>query len=189
MADLGHGRGWLAAAPAASILRIDAQHDGAIPINDAGRTRAQQQALWDLYWSKDRPGWLFEPARPGESPHEAGNAVDLPNPGEMLAVMEANGWRRPLPNTDPVHFVYWPNLDQHIDDLINPTITQKESSTMFIAVVNGNWHLVIPQGNAKPRAVILGGESGAPESGVPRFYFTDPIAVQGIETAVEGIHA
>lgn len=67
-----------------------------------------------------------------------------------------------------------------------PTI-EKEYPDMFIAIVNGNWHLVIPQGAAKPRGILLGGEALAKSPDIPILVFTDANAIMGLQTAVEGI--
>lgn len=123
MANLSGGRGWLNDNAAASVHRLDAQKGSRLDVNSAGRTRAEQQSLWNLYYypngtvrpASQRPSWLFRPAAPGTSPHEAGNAIDTDDISWMLANGGAHGWSRPLPGSDPVHFVYNPNNDQHRD--------------------------------------------------------------------------
>lgn len=51
-----------------------------------------------------------------------------------------------------------------------PTLTEI-GEEMFIADVPNGSFLVVPQGNDKPRAVVLDGNSGAATSGIPRLKF------------------
>lgn len=111
MATLTGGRGWLNDDAAASIHRIDGEIGRLLQITSAGRTWAEQAELYDG-WINGRPGYYFA-APPGTSPHEAGNAIDTND--RFLDVMNRHGWRRPL-SQEPWHFVYWPNLDNHIND-------------------------------------------------------------------------
>ena len=69
------------------------------------RTRAEQEALWDRRHTNPYPV-----ARPGTSDHERGLAVDIPRSEvpAVLAVAPHAGLCRPLPDTDPVHFVVCP---------------------------------------------------------------------------------
>jgi hypothetical protein len=73
------------------------------------------------------------------------------------------------------------------------TETNEEETAMFIAILNGgDWYLVIPQGSAKPRAVILDGKSqanasAANDGAVPRFTFTDDFSVNALRAAVDGL--
>lgn len=50
-----------------------------------------------------------------------------------------------------------------------PTPTLEEE--MFIAIMAEGWFLVVPQGKDQPRAVVLDGGSGAPESTIPQLRF------------------
>lgn len=47
------------------------------------------------------------------------------------------------------------------------TITERDELMGYILVIKGHWYHVIPQGSAKPRAILLGGDSKAEESGLP----------------------
>lgn len=192
--DLGHGRGWLDAPAAASVFRIDQQLGRPADINDAGRSAAQadeNHRRWLAYKNGTGP-WAPYALPSWASVHCDGLAADSDDwYNDAGTVWYRNGWRQTARYNDdrdePWHGEYFPWHDLHINDRTNPTPEQIKENTMFIAVVNGNWHLVIPQGDTKPRAVLLGGESQAAQSGVPVFHFTDPNAVLGIKTAVEGI--
>lgn len=109
MTDIGHGRGWLNADAAASLRRVDAQIGHPLQVTDAGRTWEQQAELRRLY----EAGRGSFAALPGESPHEAGNAIDTNE--RLVEILHDHGWRRPLA-FEPWHFVYWPNLDNHINE-------------------------------------------------------------------------
>ncbi|MCJ1709220.1 M23 family metallopeptidase [Microbacterium sp. VKM Ac-2923] len=70
------------------------------------------------------------------------------------------------------------------------TPKKKEYPDMFYAIVgeqdNAPWYLVIPQGNAKPRAVILG--ANAIKGGdAPVIEFKWDASIQGLKGAVDGI--
>jgi len=70
--DLGHDRGWLEAAVARAVFACDAALGRPLQITSAGRTRAEQQALWDAYVAGTGP----LAAAPGTSLHESGLAID-----------------------------------------------------------------------------------------------------------------
>lgn len=114
--DVGHGRGWLAPGPAASLLRVDWQIGGVLPTSSLGRTDAEQQKLIDAAAAGD-PN-VFMPAAVGESPHQLGISADVPRWWDYEAVLNDNGWTRPLPTRDPVHFNYNPDRDNHLNDPI-----------------------------------------------------------------------
>lgn len=56
---------------------------------------------------------------------------------------------------------------------------------MFIAVVKDSWYLVVPQGNNKPRAVVLGADSGAASSGLPVIKYTWETSIKALKEAVQ----
>jgi hypothetical protein len=58
---------------------------------------------------------------------------------------------------------------------------------VFIANVNGSFYLVVYQGNKKPQAVVLGGDSNAAGSGVPVLNFTWQPSIDALKSAVDGI--
>ena len=66
------------------------------------RTRVEQEELWRRRHTNPYPV-----ARPGTSDHERGVAIDVPRAvaEELAAIGPAVGLCRPLPQTDPVHFV------------------------------------------------------------------------------------
>lgn len=123
MVDLGHGRGWLNADAAASLWRVDAQIGHPLQITDAGRTWAQQAELRRLY----EAGRGSFAAKPGESPHEAGNAIDTNE--RLVEILHDHGWRRPLA-FEPWHFVYWPNLDNHINESVEDDMTPEQANQL-----------------------------------------------------------
>jgi hypothetical protein len=95
-------RAGLAAAMLAALARADELLGHPVPVASGLRTRAQQQALWDRRHANPYPV-----ARPGTSDHERGLAIDVPRAAvdDVLPVAEASGLCRPLPQSDPVHFV------------------------------------------------------------------------------------
>ena len=108
---LSHGRGWLNAAAAASLGRVDRAIGHPLQITEAGRSRAGQQAHWDRYVRYLNGGpWAPLAAKPGTSPHEFGNAIDTNE--RLVALLAGHGWSRPL-KSEPWHFVYNPNNDKH----------------------------------------------------------------------------
>lgn len=136
MVDLGHDRGWLNADAAASLWRVDAQIGHPLQVTDAGRTGEQQAHL----------RWLYEngqgsfAAKPGESPHEAGNAIDTNE--RLVDILHDHGWRRPLA-FEPWHFVYWPNYDNHINESAEDDMTPDQAADLAAVksalFYGGNW--------------------------------------------------
>lgn len=118
---------WLRSGAAKSYLRMIAagMPEGGISGMGAGRTRADQAALYDAYLHHG--GNLA--ARPGTSAHETGKALDL-NTGEAAQKwaseggnykhvragesVQANafGWFRTVPS-EPWHFQYFPAKDKY----------------------------------------------------------------------------
>ena len=103
---------WLYENAALSYFRMLADGMPAGGITDAGRTYAEQQALWNAYL---RGELVATAARPGTSKHESGRAMDLS--GEARAWVRANGakygWMRDRVRNEPWHFEYeWANDSQ-----------------------------------------------------------------------------
>jgi hypothetical protein len=98
----GASRAGLAPAMQAALARADELLGHPVPVASGLRTRVQQQALWDRRHSNPYPV-----ARPGRSDHERGLAIDVPRAAvdDVVPVAEASGLCRPLPQSDPVHFV------------------------------------------------------------------------------------
>ena len=97
---------WLAAAAAASYTAMRAAGMPAGGINDAGRTRAEQEALYRKYLRGELQATA---ARPGTSKHEKGTALDVSTSSGAHAWLVKNGakygWTRPLSN-EPWHWEY-----------------------------------------------------------------------------------
>jgi hypothetical protein len=98
----GGDRVGLAPAMLAALARAEGLLGHPVHVVSGLRTRAEQEALWDGRHSNPYPV-----ARPGTSDHERGLAIDVDRSGlgDLLAVAGAAGLCRPLPETDPVHFV------------------------------------------------------------------------------------
>lgn len=104
---------WLSAPAGESYLRAVA--DG-LPagITSAGRTRAEQQDLWDKWRAGLMPDTPYV-AKPGTSKHETGLALDLPAGTGARAWVhahgEAYGWIGSLVPGEPWHFEYQEKRD------------------------------------------------------------------------------
>lgn len=96
--------GWEGLAPAmrAALARAETLLGTPVPIVSGFRTRADQERLW-----ANRDANPYPVAAPGTSRHEQGLAVDVPASFAPLlaAVGPSVGLCRPLPVSDPVHFV------------------------------------------------------------------------------------
>jgi hypothetical protein len=95
---------WLTPAPAASYKRMRAAGCPA-GITDAGRTNAEQWAIWRLF----KAGKLAATAAyPGTSKHEKGNALDLPEPARawVRAHGEDYGWIKDRVKNEKWHVEY-----------------------------------------------------------------------------------
>ncbi len=96
----------LAPAMLAALARAEDLLDTRIPVVSGYRSRAQQEQLWSR--RHDNP---FPVARPGNSLHESGMAIDVPLiVVERLSSVATNaGLCHPLPESDPVHFIVCPS--------------------------------------------------------------------------------
>ena len=129
--DRGH---WLIAPAAASYARMLAAGMPTGGVASAGRTHAEQTALWDAY--KAGTGNLA--AYPGTSLHESGLALDLTRgtPAQLWAAHDGDpyhvasgehirandyGWRRTVPS-EAWHFSYDAAKDKHIPAPTAPAI-------------------------------------------------------------------
>jgi len=112
------GSYWLADAAAASWKRMVA---AGMPnkVTSAGRTRAEQQALYDRWKAGKLPGTPTV-AKPGTSRHETGGAADAGT--QTVAWLREHGaeygWTNPAwaqrPRTlEPWHWEYDPAKDRH----------------------------------------------------------------------------
>lgn len=126
--DIGHGRGWLAPAPAASLRRIDAQLGRLADINEAGRSPEQaneNRRKW-LAYERYLNGGPWAPKAPyalgaDQSVHCWGYAADSDDwyNANAAAVWRANGWRQTArypgnkAKDEPWHGEYSETLDQY----------------------------------------------------------------------------
>ena len=78
----------------------------AVPITSGYRSPEKQAELW-----AHRASNPFPVARPGQSAHERGMAVDVPLSfvARLLTVARQAGLCRPYPVADPVHFELCPD--------------------------------------------------------------------------------
>lgn len=145
-------------------------------------------------------------AQPGTSLHEKNSALDVRDTGGDPGVTRAGTYRsNVLKEIAPKYGFDTTGLrlygePWHLDFVGVPAspapssagrvtpiqnISPEEYPDMFIAVLNNkDWFLVVPQGSAKPRAVILGGESQAASSGLPIIHFTWGPAIAALKQAV-----
>lgn len=118
--QLTGGRGWLDAAAAASVHRIDRALGHLLDINEAGRTWAQQMVFWETYQREGAPIALH-PDTP--SVHQLGNAIDTDD-SDRVALLNEHGWFQTVYRwvngkytlVEPWHFEYDASRDQHIND-------------------------------------------------------------------------
>ena len=112
------GSYWLADAAAASWKRMVA---AGMPnkVTSAGRSRAEQQKLYDQWKAGWMPGTPTV-AKPGTSNHEGGDAIDVPEPTRTW--LHRNGaaygwinpaWAKRAATLEPWHFEYDPARDKH----------------------------------------------------------------------------
>ncbi|MFJ8685475.1 M23 family metallopeptidase [Micromonospora wenchangensis] len=87
----------------------------------------------------------------------------------------------------PTNFGATVDFENHVGDATDPNPPDQEVDEVFIANVRGSWYLVVPQGTAKPRAVVLGGDSNAAASGLPVLNFTWDPSINALRAAVDGI--
>ncbi|MFO0563284.1 MAG: thrombospondin type 3 repeat-containing protein [Polyangiales bacterium] len=76
---------------------VRAASNRAITVNSMFRTLADQYVLY-------HSGACGLAARPGQSNHQSGRAVDLANWSSVVSTMGAAGCAHPYPGNDPVHF-------------------------------------------------------------------------------------
>lgn len=112
---VNHPGMWLGDAEADSLARWEAAK-GRLPITDAGRTVAEQQALinrWNAGGAANRPPYLYQPYMPAASgPHVGGHAIDIAPSARGKAEGPEFGWMHDVASDD-VHFVYHADKDQH----------------------------------------------------------------------------
>lgn len=138
---------WLNPEAAASYRRMRAAGMPAGGITDAGRTYAEQQALYDQYLA----GLLLATAaRPGESAHETGECLDMKTAHSahhwMLVHAADHGWSRPLLTArkpEPWHWKHTTSRDRHRDVVTAPPvlITPQETDVKILHDAStNNWY-------------------------------------------------
>lgn len=163
--DLGHGRGWAAPKPAASIRRIDAQLGRLADINEAGRSPEQadeNRRKW-LAYERHLNGGPWAPRAPyalgsDESVHCWGYASDTDDwyNDHAAAVWRDNGWRQTArypgnkAKDEPWHGEYFENLDNHRNDPAptgdgSAAPVPKEDDDMQSIAINGKQYGVKEQ--------------------------------------------
>jgi len=110
--DIAPGH-WLRADAAASYQRMRAAGMPAGGITDAGRTYAEQAAMYARYLRGELVAYA---ARPGTSKHETGTALDLDGAARAWAREHgrAFGWLRDRVAREPWHMEYVLVLDQRL---------------------------------------------------------------------------
>lgn len=92
-----------APAKAHLLAALAANPQKTLVVNSALRTVAQQYLL--SVWGKDKRCGIDLAAAPGESNHEGGLALDIADPSQWRATLQAHGFRW-LGARDRVHFEY-----------------------------------------------------------------------------------
>ena len=125
-------RHWLADDAAASYLRMLAAGCPA-GITSAGRTRAEQQRLRDLYLAGK--GNFALP--PGNSQHELGLALDLPEPARSWVRKNGAeyGWRKDVNPAENWHMEYVSTNDKHKDEPVEITLSDKDVARIAFAIL------------------------------------------------------
>lgn len=143
--DIGHGRGWLAPAPARSLKRIDAHMMRVLnrraDINEAGRSpeKANENRRKWLAYERYLNGGPWAPKAPyalgaDQSVHCWGYAADSDDwyNNRAAAIWREHGWRQTArypgnPRKDePWHGEYSLALDKHRNDPATPAATLPE---------------------------------------------------------------
>lgn len=152
--NLGAGRGWLDAAAARSIARIDRALGHPLQITEAGRTWARQMEHWRTFQRNGKPIALHPDGPPkgnGPSIHQLGNAIDSDEAQRHVALMAEHGWIRTVWRNgrliEPWHFEYRIANDQHRNDpapaVVKPPVPEEDD--MQSIAVNGNQYGVAKQ--------------------------------------------
>lgn len=106
-----------AAAQAPQLIAdpIQAAKDAGIPVTSGVRDTAKQA---QLYAASQQPGYTGPPvAKPGTSDHEKGIAIDTgskPLSMEQKQWLLDHGYTQPLPEKDPMHWVYKPQAPTQV---------------------------------------------------------------------------
>lgn len=168
--DLGHGRGWLDAAAAASIRRIDAALGHPLQTTETGRSFFTQEQHW-LKYLRDGYPIALNPNTPSE--HQKGQAVDSDEAQKHIALMEEHGWFRTVYRwvngkwtlVERWHFEYFPAKDKHRNATpapagatSTPTKEMISMATEVIVTAKDNSNKTLP--DSKRRAAFVNTDSG-----------------------------
>lgn len=104
--DIGHRRGWLAPAAAASLRRVDRRLGRPLDVNSAGRTRDEQMQAFLAF----KAGTGARALHPDSELafHVRGRAVDT---DDRLPWIREHGWIADIPG-EPWHHEYRQRLDR-----------------------------------------------------------------------------
>lgn len=167
--DLGHGRGWLEADAAASILRIDRELGHPLQITEAGRTWERQNEHFQHYLEFGSPIAL-DPDTP--SVHQEGEAIDSDEAQDHISLMERHGWYRTVYRNKKLierwHFERFADRDQHRNDP-PPTTQVPEEDDMRAITKDG----------AANTGIII--QPGVPPYSIPQQTFEALCSVYGLE--------
>jgi hypothetical protein len=106
--------GWLNADAAAAYERMKRDGMPGDSLSDAGRTYAEQKELYEAYLRGELEATA---ARPGESLHEVGDAIDIKDPARSwVRARPEYGFVKDTVANEPWHMVYRASTDQHLDD-------------------------------------------------------------------------
>ena len=146
--SIGVGSHWLTGDAAVSLIACIAEAGTSVKINSSGRTRAEQQALYNRYLAdvragKKPPRWA---SKPGTSMHELGIAVDIQTNSALWKYMGAGkgaaaDWTRPLlapPYNETWHFEFHPQP--------KPTTRKKVRNMLHFALPQGKYVILTSDG-------------------------------------------
>ena len=94
----------LQSSAADSLERAAQSVNDFITVNSAFRSSAEQFLLYRMYLR--RQCGITLAAKPGQSNHEGGRAIDTSNYNYWRGVLGRFGWTHTYPSNDPVHFDY-----------------------------------------------------------------------------------
>lgn len=179
---------WLADAAAASWKRMVA---AGMPnkVTSAGRTRAEQQALYDRWKAGKLPGTPTV-AKPGASNHEGGDAIDVPEPTRTWLHRNGAeyGWTNPAwaqrPRTlEPWHWEYDPAKDRHrgADAASSSAVLRRGSKGTAVKALQAAMRKAFPVYARTLGALAVDGDFGSTtEAWVREFQRRVGISVDGI---------
>eukprot|EP01088_Endostelium_zonatum_P012214 TRINITY_DN263_c0_g1_i1.p1 TRINITY_DN263_c0_g1~~TRINITY_DN263_c0_g1_i1.p1 ORF type:complete len:231 (-),score=46.35 TRINITY_DN263_c0_g1_i1:83-730(-) len=131
--SLVHCPGWacvLQSSAADSLEATARSKNDYITLSSAYRSSAEQYVLYK--WYLNHQCGIPLAAKPGQSNHEAGRAIDTPNYNYWMTPLLQHGWTHPYSN-DVVHFDYPPAQDFSKDNLRAFQILYNRHNTRKIA--------------------------------------------------------